>query len=137
MNGTRSIKIVLAMALSIAAVGCGGREAKPVSITNPNDGNFDCAAIAREYAANERQIISTIKERKQARGKNIILGTTGAVLFVPALFFIDPKSPERVEINALRNRNLVLEELASSKGCGSPRSQLNNVYKALDRSEQK
>jgi len=37
------------------------------------------------------------------------LGAAG-VFFFPAWFFLDPKSPEKVEIDALRNRNKVLEE---------------------------
>lgn len=118
--------------LGIILAGCGGREAKPIAATNPTDSAFDCAGISREYAANERQILATLKERSQAQGKNIILGATGALIFFPALFFMDPKSPEKVEIDALRNRNKVLEEIARTKKCGKPKSQLAEVYKKLD-----
>lgn len=93
---------------------------------------MDCAAVSREFAANERQILATLKERTQAQGKNIILGATGALIFFPALFFMDPKSPEKVEIDALRNRNRVLEDIARTKRCGQPKSQLTEVYKRLD-----
>ena len=123
---------VILVATAIALVGCGGRDAKPIAITNPTDSAFDCAGISREHAANERQILATLKERSQAQGKNIILGATGAILFFPALFFMDPKSPEKVEIDALRNRNKVLEDIARTKKCAKPASQLNDVYKKLD-----
>lgn len=123
--------VATAMVLSIALAGCGGREAKPIAITNPTDSAFDCAGISREFAANERQITVTLKERSQAQGKNIVLGAAG-VLFLPALFFMDPKSPEKVEIDALRNRNKVLEDIARSKKCSVPKSQLTEVYKKLD-----
>ena len=53
-------------------------------------------------------------------------------MFFPALFFIDPKSPERVEIDALRNRNNVLVDLAKSKKCRIPVSQLTELYKRID-----
>lgn len=119
------------LGLSIALAGCGGREAKPVAITNPADSVFDCAGISREFAANERQIMITLKERSQAQGKNIVLGAAG-VFFLPALFFMDPKSPEKVEIDALRNRNKVLEEIARTKRCAQPTSQLTEIYKKLD-----
>lgn len=119
------------LGLTIALAGCGGREAKPVAITNPTDSAFDCAGISREFAANERQIMATLKERTQAQGKNIVLGAAG-VFFLPALFFMDPKSPEKVEIDALRNRNKVLEEIARTKKCPAPKSQLSEVYKKLD-----
>nr|WP_081104442.1 hypothetical protein [Brucella anthropi] len=118
--------------ISVALAGCGGREAKPIAATNPTDSAFDCAGISREFAANERQILATLKERSQAQGKNIILGATGALIFFPALFFMDPKSPEKVEIDALRNRNMVLEEIARTKKCAQPKSQLAEVYKKLD-----
>ncbi len=128
---TRTAFLAL-LGTSLILTGCGGREAKPIAITNPTDSAVDCAGISREFAANERQIIATLKERKQAQGKNIILGATGAILFLPALFFIDPKSPEKVEIDALRNRNKVLEEIARNRKCATFQSQLNEVYKKID-----
>ena len=122
----------LILSLSIALAGCAGREARPVASTNPTDSAFDCAGITREFEANERQITSTVKERTDAQGKNIVLGATGVLLFLPALFFMDPKSPEKVEIDALRNRNNVLTSIAKSKGCPAPKSQLTELYKHLD-----
>ncbi|NZD49909.1 hypothetical protein [Rhizobium leguminosarum] len=127
---SRSTALILALSISLA--GCAGREARPVASTNPSDSAFDCAGIAREFEANERQITSTVKERTDAQGKNIALGATGVLLFLPALFFMDPKSPEKVEIDALRNRNNVLTSIAKSKGCPAPKSQLTELYKHLD-----
>jgi hypothetical protein len=117
---------------AIALSSCGGREAHPIAPTAVTDNTLDCGSIAREFKANERQNLSTIKERSQAAGKNVILGATGVLLFWPALFFMDPKSPEKVEIDALRNRNSVLTELARSKGCPLPKSELTEAYKRLD-----
>jgi hypothetical protein len=132
MTGKTGFVTAALVGLSIMLAGCGGREAKPVAITNPTDSAFDCAGVSREFAANERQILITLKERSQAQGKNIILGVTGAVIFFPALFFMDPKSPEKVEIDALRNRNKVLDDIARTKRCGKLKSQLTDVYKKLD-----
>jgi hypothetical protein len=122
------------MLLSCAIVlsSCGGREAHPIAATNVTDSSLNCGAISREFEANERRITATIKERSQAQGKNVILGATGVLLFFPALFFMDPKSPEKVEIDALRSRNTVLAELAQSEKCPAPKSQLTDVYKQLD-----
>lgn len=128
--------VAMLTVLSISLAGCGGREAKPIAATNPADSAFDCAGLQREFSANERQILATIKERSQAQGKNMILGATGVILFWPALFFMDPKSPEKVEIEALRNRNKVLEDIARSKRCAALKSQLQDVYKKLDRPAQ-
>ena len=129
-NLSRSTALLLAFSISLA--GCAGREARPVASTNPTDSAFDCAGITREFEANERQITSTVKERTDAQGKNIVLGATGVLLFLPALFFMDPKSPEKVEIDALRNRNNVLTSIAKSQGSPAPKSQLTELYKHLD-----
>lgn len=129
--GRTTLAVVLTAA-GLVLSGCGGREAHPIASTNPSDSVFDCAGIEREFAANERQIQATLKERSAAQGKNVVLGVTGALIFLPALFFMDPKSPEKVEIDALRNRNAVLEDIARSKKCSPPQSQLADVYKELD-----
>lgn len=131
MSTKANIVAAVVVGLSVILVGCGGREAKPIAITNPTDSAFDCAGLSREFAANERQIMTTLKERTQAQGKNIALGAAG-VFFFPAWFFLDPKSPEKVEIDALRNRNKVLEDIARSKKCPAPKSQLTEAYKKLD-----
>lgn len=130
--GKARLSFALAIAGCLMLSGCGGREAHPISATNPADSAFDCAGIRREFNANERQILTTIKERSDAQGKNVVLGATGALLFWPALFFMDPKSPEKVEIDALRNRNRVLADIAATKRCGPLVSQLTEVYQKLD-----
>lgn len=117
---------------AIVLSSCGGREAHPIASTGAGDSGIDCGGISREFTANERQILSTVKERSQAQGKNVILGATGVLLFWPALFFMDPKSPEKIEIDALRNRNQVLTDLARSRKCPAPKSQLGDLYQKLD-----
>lgn len=132
---TRKLPVVSSMvgviALSLITSGCGGRDPHPVSLTNPSDSLMDCAGIAREFHANERQIQSVVHERANAQGKNIALGAAG-IFFIPAWFFMDPKSPERVEIDALRNRNGVLQDIARTKKCQPMQSQLSEAYKQLD-----
>ena len=127
-----ALSTAVLLSCSIMLSGCGGREAHPIASTSAGDTGLQCSGINREFAANERQILSTVKERSQAQGKNVILGATGVLLFWPALFFMDPKSPEKIEIDALRNRNQVLTDIARSRGCATPKSQLGELYKKLD-----
>lgn len=124
--------ILMLVASGLVLSGCGGREAHPVAAVSAVDRSLDCASISREFAANERQVVSLIKERSAGAGKNVALAAVG-VFMLPALFFIDPKSPEKVEIDALRNRNSVLADIARSKKCPQPKSQLKEVYARLDR----
>ena len=120
-----------AFVINLMLSGCAGRDPHPVALTNPNDSVMDCAGIAREFHANERQIQSVVHERTNAQGKNVALGAAG-IFFFPAWFFMDPKSPERVEIDALRNRNGVLQDIARTKNCQPMQSQLAEAYKQLD-----
>jgi hypothetical protein len=129
---TLALSISALIGCSIILSSCGGREAHPIASTSAGDRGLACDGISREFAANERQILATVKERSQAQGKNVILGATGVLLFWPALFFMDPKSPEKIEIDALRNRNQVLTDLARSRKCPAPKSQLGDLYKKLD-----
>lgn len=119
------------IATTLTLSGCGGRDPHPVALTNPNDSVMDCAGISREFHANERQIQSVVHERTNAQGKNVALGAAG-IFFFPAWFFMDPKSPERVEIDALRNRNGVLQDIARTKHCAPMQSKLTEAYKQLD-----
>ena len=66
--------IATLIAASMLLSGCGGRDAHPVALTNPNDSVMDCAGISREFHANERQIKAVIHERTNAQGKNVALG---------------------------------------------------------------
>jgi hypothetical protein len=124
--------LVLALSAGVLLAGCGGREARPVPATHMADTSLDCPSIGREFEANERQILTTLQEKDHAVAKNVVLGVTGAVLFFPALFFMDPKSPEKVEIDALRNRNRVLEDIARMKRCPKPQTKIDAVYRRLD-----
>lgn len=135
-NKNLKFKIVTVFTTGLIVAGCAGRAAHPIASTNPADSSFDCAGISREFIANERQIQSTLKEKSLAQGKNVVVGAAG-VLFLPFWFFLDPKSPEKLEIDALRNRNKVLEDISRAKQCGPVRSQMHDVYKQLDKKRSK
>lgn len=126
------IKITATFVFTAFIAACGGREARPVASTSLQDSQLDCAAITREFNVNEQRILTTLKEKDDGVAKNIVLGVTGVVLFFPALFFMDPKSPERVEIQALRSRNRVLQEMAQTKKSCVLESKLQLVYQRLD-----
>jgi len=134
MDRRISLRAASAVALlaGLSLAGCGGREARPIAATNMGDVALDCPATAREFEANERQILSTLQEKDGAVAKNVVLGVAGAVVFFPALFFMDPKSPEKVEIDALRNRNRVLEDIARTKRCPPLQTKIAEVYRRLD-----
>lgn len=132
----KDLKILALLATGLVLAGCAGRSAHPIAATNPADSSFDCAGISREFVGNERQIQSTLQEKSQAQGKNVVVGAAG-LLFLPFWFFLDPKSPEKREIDALRNRNKVLEDISAAKKCGPVRSQMGDIYQKLDHPHRK
>jgi len=117
MNKMLKITAAAAMAVNVFALaGCGGREAHPIATTNLGDASMDCASINREIAANNENIRATLHEKHTGQAKNAALGV-GGIIFFPAWFFMDPKSPEKKEINAYQTRNKVLADLGRQKKC--------------------
>lgn len=112
----RKYSIMALMVMMNMLSGCGGREARPVAVTNINDNRLDCASIEREIIANNDNIKTTMKEKSNGQLKNAALGVGGLIIW-PAWFFMDPKSPEKKEIDAYQNRNKVLVSLAKQKKC--------------------
>jgi hypothetical protein len=132
MTEWKTLATTLLLAASLALSSCAGREPRPVAATHPQDSVMDCAGIQREFEANERQLATTLDERTNSNLKNILFGAVGVTVFLPALFFLDLKTPEKIEINALRNRNGVLAELAKSKKCPVPQTKIQPIYDWMD-----
>ena len=116
-----------ALSILLLLTACAGREAHPVPVTRITDGALDCMSIAREFEANETQIIATVRERDGQNIKNAALAA-GAVIFLPTLFFMDLKGPERIELQALRARNQVLMQLGAQKKCHMPPPRVQGFY---------
>jgi hypothetical protein len=96
-------------------------------VTKITDSALDCMSIAREFEANEARIIATVRERDGQNMKNAALAA-GAVIFLPTLFFMDLKGPERIELQALRGRNQVLMQLGAHKRCHMPAPRVQGLY---------
>lgn len=111
------MKAPLIIITSILLAGCGGREAHPVAAVQPGDSRASCPVLASEYQANATQIASKGGERALNNGKNAVVGAAGVLLFAPSLFFMDLKSYEKAEIDALEARNQVIQGLMSARGC--------------------
>jgi hypothetical protein len=118
-----------ALAALLLLTACAGREAHPVTVTRITDSALDCMSIAREFEANEARVIATVRERDGQNMKNAALAA-GAVIFLPTLFFMDLKGPERIELQALRARNQVLMQLAAYKRCPMPAPRVQGFYDA-------
>jgi hypothetical protein len=84
------------------------------------DNNLSCEQIQAEIASNEAKARQLIDEDNSNRNANIAIGTVGVLLFWPALFALDLSDAERVEANALHERNTHLASMyRDCSGVGS------------------
>lgn len=90
--------------------GCGGREARPVAKTTSFDDRLSCGHLESQLGANEARMEDLGVEAKLQSDQNV-----GMVLVAP--LFLNLNDSERQEIEALRERNSVLIDLAEKKDC--------------------
>ena len=106
------------VALTLALHGCGGRTARPVTVTQSFDTDMSCAQLASEIEANKVRMNSLHKEDADRHGRNAAMATAGVLLIgLPALNLIDDGSAQETEIHAYTARNNHLTQVASTKGC--------------------
>lgn len=91
---------------------CAGRSAQPVAVMNAYDADLSCEQIQAEIQSNEAKARQLVDEDNSDRNANIAIGTVGLLLFWPALFALDLSDAERVEIDALHQRNMHLSNLS-------------------------
>lgn len=108
-------KIIVLLLVSLVVVGCAGRTAAPVMVSQYGDEKKSCKALKRELQFIEGEISRLIPETDKTN-KNVALGVAGALFLVP-WFFMDLSQAEQIEINALRQRYNNLLILSEEKNC--------------------
>lgn len=104
-------------ALQVLA-GCAGRTPQPVAEYQKGDEQKECTHIKNEVTDCQARIASLTQRNANTQGSNVALAVTGAVLFFPALFFMDLSDADKVELEALRKRHNVLVQICADKNCG-------------------
>ncbi len=106
-------------ALSISALvlaGCAGRKPNPVAEVQPGDASLTCQQLSSEVQVNNQAIFGLIGEKKKSQGGNVAAGV-GAVVFFPALLFMNLKGAAGEEARAYQRRNQGLISRYNAKGC--------------------
>ena len=103
---------------------CAGSPPRPVATHQFGDDKMTCAMLASEIQRTQVQIGQKKSAHDAKIGQNAVAIGLGAVLFWPALFFIDAKSDPKLEIDALLDRRDHLRNLAIGQGCYLP----NEIY---------
>jgi hypothetical protein len=107
---------VVVLSCVFIIVGCGGRAANPVMISQYGDQRKSCEALQMEMAQNHQEITRLLPETEKT-GKNAALGVLGVFILVP-WFFMDFSESEQIEVNAYRQRYNNLALIAMEKKCG-------------------
>jgi len=112
------LKITIA-AISISALvlsGCAGRKPNPVAEIQPGDATLTCQQLKSEVQVNNQAIFGLIGEKKKSQGGNVVAGI-GAVIFLPALLFMNTKGAAGDEARAYQRRNQGLITRYNAKSC--------------------
>ena len=101
----------------LALSACAGRKPNPVTEVQDGDAQLSCRQLRDEIRVNNEAIRGLVDEKSQKTTQNIVAGTAGAVIFFPALFFMDLKGAAGEEARAYQRRNQGLLSRYQGKGC--------------------
>lgn len=107
--------LITCLIMNIFWLGCGGRDAHPMSPYMPGDLDRSCEGLRLEIAQLDADILAKIPKSKKA-GKNVGLGILGFFLIIP-WFFMDPKNADKTELEAMQARRSRLVLIAGEKKC--------------------
>lgn len=112
--------VTIALIVVSVVTACGGRNARPIQVVDPNDEQRNCQALLAEMTMIESEVSKLGGYDKSKNTKNAFFGVTGIFLYVP-LLFMDLSDAEKEEMTALRDRYRRLAVIAINKGCDPKR----------------
>lgn len=111
----KSVMICLVASMALSA--CAGRKPNPVDVVQEGDASLGCKELRAEISVNTEAIRGLAQEKSEKTTQNIVAGTAGAVIFFPALFFMDLKGATGEEVRAYQRRNQGLLSRYEGRGC--------------------
>ena len=102
----------------------------------PGDERLTCTQLRAEISANSQAIRGLLNEKLDKQNNNTAAGVAGAVLFAPALLFMDLKGAAGEEARAYQRRNQGLLARYKGKNC-RPEIQMENYDAREARKEAK
>lgn len=109
--------VAIILSSIIALNGCAGRAANPVAAIQPNDSRLSCKELVLEININNTSISNLMGEQKRKANNNAVAVGVGAIVFFPALFFMNLKGADKAEALAFQRRNKGLAERHKAKRC--------------------
>jgi len=125
----RKFQLVFAMIVVVLffVQSCAGRAARPVKVSQSNDGKKTCNELRHETRKHRKNLKKMIPDIKAADKKRTLLMISGGLLIVP-WFFLDLKDADKVEANAQRARHNYLLDVAKKQNCRLKLSHLKSFY---------
>ena len=105
----------IAIIICLSMVGCMGTAPRLVDSYQYGDEKKSCVMLYAEIDSINTKIQEKYSERESKVAGNAVLGVVGALVFFPSLFFMDVKSDELAEINALLDRRQNLFNIMADK----------------------
>lgn len=109
--------IALILSSIIALNGCAGRKANPVAEVQARDTVMSCRELIVEMKVNNDAIVGLVEQRDKTKNNNAVAVGVGAIIFFPALFFMNLKGADKAEALAYQRRNAGLASRYKAKGC--------------------
>jgi hypothetical protein len=99
--------------------GCAARNVVPIQMAQPGDEGLDCAALARELAANEASAARFIHQDKKVEQANTARNVGSVIPGVGLLLVLstDLSNEEQIKARALVDRDERLRFLVKRKQC--------------------
>jgi len=108
--------ICIVLVFSVLLTGCAGREANPIVLYMPGDEKRSCTALHAEIAQLQAEMQRMLPKTDKGLS-NALWATAGVLTLGLGFFFMDFKDAEKIEFNALRQRNNRLLIYAAEKEC--------------------
>lgn len=114
-------KVIVALtAASMVLSACAGREANPVQIIQEGDSSLSCNQLRQEISISQASLSRLLGDQKKVQNNNTAAVAAGALIFFPALFFLNLKGAAKEEAKALQDRIVGLAERHNNRGCKPP-----------------
>ena len=112
------MKLFVTMAIigTLLLPACGGRTARPVDVVMQSDNTLTCYDLGSQRRNNNGQIANLRAEKAKAIYRNFLKACLFFCIVPP--FTMDFSNAQDIEVEALKARNLHLDQLTLQKNCG-------------------
>jgi outer membrane murein-binding lipoprotein Lpp len=103
--------LIMLLVAGILVAGCSSRQAYPIPAYVAGDETLTCSELKAEMAQIEADIQARTPDANKGLG-DVLLAVDGVIRL-----FIDPKNPDKIELEAFQQRLNNLNSIALRNGC--------------------